>query len=33
VELATLKWVHWFKHIRLLAPIGGIHPAEAEANC
>ena len=32
VELATLKWVHWFNHIRLLEPIGYIPPAEAEAN-
>ena len=32
VELATLQWVHWFNHVRLLTPIGGIPPAEAEAN-
>ena len=32
VELATLEWVHWFNHIRLLQPIGYIPPAEAEAN-
>jgi len=32
VELATLQWVHWFNHIRLLEPIGYIPPAEAEAN-
>ena len=32
VELATLHWVHWFNHERLLAPIGNIPPAEAEAN-
>ena len=32
VELATLGWVHWFNHIRLLEPIGYIPPAEAEAN-
>ena len=32
VELATLQWVHWFNHIRLFKPIGGIPPAEAEAN-
>jgi transposase InsO family protein len=32
VELATLQWVHWFNHIRLLTPMGGITPAEAEAN-
>ena len=31
VELATLQWVHWFNHARLLTPIGGIPPAEAEA--
>ena len=32
VELATLRWVHWFNHERLLASIGYIPPAEAEAN-
>ena len=32
VELATLQWVHWFNHVRLLKPIGGIPPAEAEAH-
>jgi len=32
VELATLQWVHWFNHHRLLEPIGYITPAEAEAN-
>jgi transposase InsO family protein len=32
VELATPQWVHWFNHERLLAPIGHIPPAEAEAN-
>jgi putative transposase len=32
VELATLQWVHWFNHTRLLLSIGGIPPAEAEAN-
>ena len=32
VELATLHWVHWFNHQRLLEPIGYIPPAEAEAN-
>ncbi|KQU75505.1 transposase [Rhizobacter sp. Root1238] len=32
VELATLEWVSWFNHHRLLAPIGYIPPAEAEAN-
>jgi putative transposase len=30
VELATLQWVHWFNHHRLLEPIGYIPPAEAE---
>lgn len=30
VELATLEWVHWFNHHRLLEPIGNIPPAEAE---
>ena len=32
VELATLEWVAWFNHHRLLEPIGSIPPAEAEAN-
>jgi putative transposase len=32
VELATLKWVSWFNHHRLLGSIGHIPPAEAEAN-
>lgn len=31
VELATLEWVDWFNHRRLLGPIGNIPPAEAEA--
>lgn len=32
LELATLEWVCWFNHHRLLEPIGYIPPAEAEAN-
>ena len=32
VELATLEWVAWFNHHRLLGPIGYVPPAEAEAN-
>jgi transposase InsO family protein len=32
VELATLEWVSWFNHHRLLELIGYIPPAEAEAN-
>lgn len=32
LELATLEWVAWFNHHRLLGPIGYIPPAEAEAN-
>ncbi|MFD2072670.1 IS3 family transposase [Azotobacter chroococcum] len=31
VELATLTWVDWYNHRRLLEPIGNIPPAEAEA--
>lgn len=31
VEFATLAWVDWFNHRRLLEPIGNIPPAEAEA--
>jgi transposase InsO family protein len=33
VELATLEWVDWFNHRRLLEPIGNMPPAEAEARC
>ena len=33
VEFATLEWVDWFNHRRLLEPIGNIPPAEAEALC
>lgn len=32
VKLATLEWVAWSNHHRLLEPIGYIPPAEAEAN-
>ena len=32
VELATLEWVAWFNHHRLLEPIGYVPPAEFEAN-
>ena len=31
VEVATLEWVDWVNNRRLLAPIGTIPPAEAEA--
>ena len=31
VEYATLEWVDWFNHRRLLEPIGNIPPAEFEA--
>jgi transposase InsO family protein len=30
VEIATLEWVDWLNHRRLLEPIGNIPPAEAE---
>jgi transposase InsO family protein len=30
LELATLEWVTWFNHQRLLEPIGYIPPADAE---
>jgi putative transposase len=30
VEFATLGWVDWFNHRRLMGPIGNIPPAEAE---
>ncbi len=32
VEYATLEWVDWFNHRRLLEPIGNIPPAELEAS-
>ena len=32
MEFATLEWVSWLNHHRLLEPIGYIPPAEAEAN-
>ncbi|QTD89819.1 IS3 family transposase [Burkholderia anthina] len=32
VELATLEWVAWFNHHRLMELLGYIPPAEAEAN-
>lgn len=32
VEMATLKWVHWYNTKRLMEPLGDIPPAEAEAN-
>jgi len=32
VEYATLEWVDWFNHRRLLEPIGDIPPAEFEAD-
>jgi putative transposase len=31
VEFATLEWVDWFNHRRLLEPIGDVPPAEHEA--
>jgi putative transposase len=31
VEFATLDWVHWFNHQRLLESIGYVPPAELEA--
>jgi putative transposase len=33
VELATLEWVVWFNHHRLMEPLGYLPPAEFEANC
>jgi transposase InsO family protein len=32
VEWATLHWVDWFNHRRLLEPLGYVTPAEAEAH-
>ena len=31
VEFATLEWIDWFNHLRLLESISNIPPAEAEA--
>jgi putative transposase len=31
IEYATLEWVDWFNHRRLLEPIGHVSPAEFEA--
>ena len=31
VEFATLEWVDWFNHRRLLEPLGGMPPSEYEA--
>lgn len=31
VEVATLRWVDWFNHRRLLGPIGHVPPVEFEA--
>jgi transposase InsO family protein len=31
VEYATLVWIDWFNHRRLLEPIGDVPPAEFEA--
>ena len=28
IEYATLEWVDWFNHCRLLEPIGNVPPAE-----
>ena len=33
VEYATLEWVDWFNHRRLLAPLGHVPPAEYEQMC
>ncbi len=30
VEFATLRWINWYNHRRILEPIGNIPPAEAE---
>ena len=33
VEFATLEWVWWFNHHRLLEPIGYVPPVEREQEC
>ncbi len=30
VEYATLEWIDWFNHRRLLEPIGNVPPVELE---
>lgn len=30
LELATLNWVHWYNHVRLMGSIGYVPPAEYE---
>ncbi|EIZ80097.1 transposase [Novosphingobium sp. Rr 2-17] len=32
VEMATLRWVDWYKNQRLFGPIGYIPPADAGGN-
>lgn len=32
VELATLEWVSWFNHHRLIGPLGYVPAAEFESN-
>jgi putative transposase len=32
LELATLHWLHWFKHHRSMESLGYIPPAKAQAN-
>ena len=32
VEYATLEWIDWFNHRRILEPIGDIPPAEYETD-
>lgn len=32
VELATLEWVSWFNHHRLMGPLGNVPPAQFKAN-
>jgi len=32
VELATVEWVFWFDHHRLLKPLGYTPPTEIEVN-
>lgn len=32
IELATLHWLHWFKHHRSMESLGYIRSAKAQAN-
>lgn len=33
VEIATLEWIHWLNHRRIMESIGNVPPVELEAAC